>query len=311
MKSPMVSVIIPAYNAEKFIDRCLQSVINQTYRDLQIIIVNDGSTDNTLSILKKYEKQDSRIILVDQENAGVSSARNNGLKMAMGDYISFVDADDWMSLNMIERLLIAFEQSENVDIVLAEFDFVESESEATENGKVEYEIWNQYDQRVEFLNNKRLTGMLWNKLFKADSIVNLIFDEDISYGEDGKFVWSFFDNSNCMVVTNEKLYHHVIENSSVTYTAFSDIKYGAVYVWEYIVDDVKVRFPELLAKANERITSVAVYALYEIRSSKYDNEENIKNLKRITKSNYWPFVKSKTISNKMKLYATLIFLGLV
>lgn len=309
MNKLLVSVIIPAYNAEKFIDRCLQSVINQTYKDLQIIVINDGSTDNTLAILKEYEKQDNRITIIDQENTGVSSARNNGLKLVKGEYISFIDADDWMSSDMIERLVIATKQGENVDVVLAGFDFAESEDEATVNDDVEYEVWDQYTQRVEFLNNKRLTGMLWNKLFKVETIGELMFDESISYGEDGKFVWSFFNNSNCMVVTNEKLYHHVIEKTSVTYTAFSDRKYGAVYVWEYIVDDVKNRFLELLNKTNERITSVAVYALYEIKKSNYNNKENIKHLKEIVKKNYLSFVCSKEVSIKMKLFATLIFIG--
>ena len=92
----MVSVLIPAYNAEKTINRCLDSILCQTFQDIELIIVNDGSTDNTLSILLNYAEKDKRIIIYNQPNQGVSAARNTGLRNASGDYILYVDSDDWI-----------------------------------------------------------------------------------------------------------------------------------------------------------------------------------------------------------------------
>ena len=98
MEKVMISVIVPVYNVENYLGKCLDSLINQTYKDIEIICINDGSTDNSLNILREYEQMDSRIIIIDQKNGGLSNARNIGLKEAAGEYIMFVDSDDWIDL---------------------------------------------------------------------------------------------------------------------------------------------------------------------------------------------------------------------
>ena len=114
-----ISVIIPVYNVEKYLRRCLDSVINQTFRDLEIICVNDGSTADSLHIFEEYKKQDDRIILLNQENMGQGNARNIGLKIARGEYIGFVDADDWIDLNFFEKLYEAAKKYD-ADVACAE-----------------------------------------------------------------------------------------------------------------------------------------------------------------------------------------------
>ena len=111
----MVSVLIPAYNAEKTINRCIESILHQAYENIEVIIVNDGSTDNTLSILSNYAKIDRRIAIYNQTNKGVSATRNVCLKNAHGDYVLYVDADDWIEANMIQQML---ELMKDADIVL-------------------------------------------------------------------------------------------------------------------------------------------------------------------------------------------------
>ena len=96
MRNSIISVIIPVYNVEKYLSRCIESVLNQTYRNLEIIIVDDGSTDDSLNICRRYEKKDKRIKVIHQDNGGLSSARNKGLMNSTGEYISFVDSDDWL-----------------------------------------------------------------------------------------------------------------------------------------------------------------------------------------------------------------------
>ena len=103
--NPKVSIIIPVFNGEPFLDRCLSSVINQSYNNIEIIIINDGSTDNTQSICESYSKNDPRVIIINKKNEGVSTARNVGLDTAVGDYIYFVDADDYVLEDGIEKLV--------------------------------------------------------------------------------------------------------------------------------------------------------------------------------------------------------------
>ena len=106
----LISVVVPVYNVEKYIDRCLNSIINQTYRKLEIIIVNDGSTDNSRKIIDKFSKMDSRIIVIDKNNGGLSEARNVGINAATGDYITFIDSDDFVSYDYIEYLYSLIEK---------------------------------------------------------------------------------------------------------------------------------------------------------------------------------------------------------
>ena len=103
-ENPMVSVIIPVYNAEAYLEECLDSVVNQTLKNIEIICVNDGSTDNSLDILKEYQEKDDRVIIINQENQGAGVARNQGIKVAKGNYLSILDADDFFELNMLELM---------------------------------------------------------------------------------------------------------------------------------------------------------------------------------------------------------------
>ena len=102
-----ISIIVPVYNVEKYLPKCLESLIHQTLKDIEIICINDGSTDNSLSILKDYAKNDSRIRIINKENGGISAARNSGINAAMGDFLSFIDSDDWIDLDFFEKLYLA------------------------------------------------------------------------------------------------------------------------------------------------------------------------------------------------------------
>ena len=110
-----ISIIIPIYNTALYLNKCLDSIINQTYKNIEIILINDGSKDNSLKICQEYTFRDNRIILINKQNAGVSQARNDGIKIASGDYIMFVDSDDWLELNTIE---ICVNEIKNYDLLL-------------------------------------------------------------------------------------------------------------------------------------------------------------------------------------------------
>ena len=128
----LISVVVPVYNVEKYIDRCLNSIINQTYRKLEIIIVNDGSTDNSRKIIDKFSKMDSRIIVIDKNNGGLSEARNVGINAATGDYITFIDSDDFVSYDYIEYLYSLIEKYK-VKVASSFYQIISSEDEIKTN----------------------------------------------------------------------------------------------------------------------------------------------------------------------------------
>ena len=120
MENISLSIIVPVYNVENYLIRCLDSLVNQTLKEIEIICINDGSKDNSLNILEEYAKKDSRIIILNQENAGLSAARNAGMEIAKGEYIGFVDSDDWVDLDFFEKLYIAAKNND-CDIAVADF----------------------------------------------------------------------------------------------------------------------------------------------------------------------------------------------
>ncbi|MBO5525542.1 MAG: glycosyltransferase [Clostridia bacterium] len=306
MFQPLISVIVPIYNAENFIKRCLDSICGQSYTNLEIVLVNDGSKDNTLSILKEYSSFDKRIKVIDQENGGVATARNTGLTNATGEYFLFVDADDWIETDMVERMVSLVEEA---DIAFCCADHAETKEMVKSEVSIETEIWDQDRQLLEFMKHKRMTGMLWNKLIKKSLADGIFFNPKTGYGEDAEFLWQILKKSKKMVVTNEILYHHVLENTSISHLSFSDKKYSAIPMWESIVEDAKNNYPTLFHLAKERLTSAAVFSLYEIKNCGYKNKEQIKHMRQITRKNIVIFLKSPSISIKFKLYAMAVCFG--
>lgn len=302
----MVSVLIPAYNAEKTINRCIESILHQTYENIEVIIVNDGSTDNTLSVLSNYAKKDRRIAIYNQKNRGVSATRNVCLKNAHGDYVLYVDADDWIEANMIQQML---ELMKDADIVFCESDHAETSEqvESVDNVKIEY--WDQKTQLYEFMKHKRMTGMLWNKLIRRSLTEDVWFNEKTGYGEDAEFLWKILKKSGKMVVTNEILYHHVLEDTSISHLSFSEKKYSAIPMWENINKEVEKEYPDLLGLAKERLMSAAIFSLYEAKNCGYKNKIHITYMRKIARKYIGAFLKSPNVSKKFKLYALAVCMG--
>lgn len=171
----IVSIIIPAYNVEKYLARCLDTVLAQTYRNIEIIVVNDGSTDNTLSIAESYSAIDNRIIIIVQENQGLSIARNVGVDASHGDYIYFLDADDFISKNAIENLL-DFAEKNNLDIAEGRTVHYYDENHQSLSGfdlgdepVILQEISEIY---TFFISDKKRGGQAWNKLIRKSFLIN-------------------------------------------------------------------------------------------------------------------------------------------
>ena len=200
-KSPLISVIIPVYNVEKYLRECLDSVLAQTYKNLEIILIDDGSSDNSGQICDEYAAKDSRIKVIHQVNQGVSAARNAGLKAARGQYIGFVDSDDYIKPDMYEYLYQLISK-DNADVAMCNFykgSFRTSSKDILDNYKLQ-KLLNIFDVPSWIF--------LWNKLYKSTLIQGISFRSDMTYGEDSFFVFEIAKQNGLLAIGQEIKYFY-------------------------------------------------------------------------------------------------------
>ena len=185
--SALLSVIIPVYNVERYVAECIESVINQTYNDLEIIIVNDGSTDNSLKICEAYAKRDKRIKIINKENGGISSARNTGLDNATGKYIGFVDSDDYIGEDMYEKLVEACIDNNAKASVCHAVTFTDGNKPFVNTGFIKKDYCTTDIKQI-FSNTLVMSQSLCNKLFKTSLFENIRFPLN-KVDEDGYVVY--------------------------------------------------------------------------------------------------------------------------
>lgn len=211
-----VSVIIPVYKVEKYLKRCIESVVNQSYKNIEIILVNDGSPDKCGEICDSYARIDSRIKVIHKENGGLSSARNAGLDIASGEYIMFVDSDDWIEENSLEKLDKYMNMS--YDIINFKFSFVKEGSkniiELQSDIKESYEC--DLISYIDKLFSGELDFFIWNKLYKKDLFNEVKFPEGRNY-EDLATIYKLYFKAKNIIVTDYSLYKYWLGNlNSIT-----------------------------------------------------------------------------------------------
>ncbi len=209
---PLISVIVPIYNVEQYLDRCIKSIVNQTYRNLEIILVDDGSPDSCPDICDKWAEKDDRIVVIHQKNAGLSAARNSGLDMANGEFISFVDSDDALDCDMLAFLYGLIEQND-ADISRCSYQF-NFEDGTLREAEINTEI--RILEGEALMNDLCNTGykcmVVWNKLYKRDVIGNLRYDTSVKASEDYIFNYFYFKKCKKMVCHDISKYEYTIRD---------------------------------------------------------------------------------------------------
>lgn len=294
-----ISILVPCYNVEAFLPQCLDSIINQTYCDLQIVIVDDGSKDKTLTIAQEYASRDSRIEVYHQKNQGVAAARNELLSKIKGNYFLFVDSDDWLELGMVE-FLYTLAEKENADIVTC--------NEVINETKVKQEyisrIYSQEMAIERFLYHREFRGSLWNKLVKVSLLHNeQKFHCGISYGEDALFCWGLLKESCKVLYTDRQLYHYRMNNESISHHSFGPQKMTAYQVWKFISDDTEAHFPSLLDISKGHFAISMTILLREAALSHYPYDSNIKKMQTVARSYGHLITRYHLSSWKMRLYS--------
>ncbi|MEI0495511.1 glycosyltransferase family 2 protein [Brachyspira intermedia] len=323
----LISIILPVYNAEKYIGKCLRSLINQTYDNIEILCINDGSKDNSYNILKKYSEKDNRIKVFTQENSGSGKARNVGLDNAYGDYIMFCDSDDQYRYNMCELMLSTIVEQKS-DLVMCDCNIF---NYLPDNVR-DYDELKYYSLKLIGEHNINESTLLdinivvWNKIYKKSIIdkYKVRFLENIDY-EDANFIFKYLLHSKIYYGLNVKLYdYNVINMNSMMVIYYTDIiKKTNKVDFVYVNNDI-IRY-YIDNHADEKI--LQSFMKYYISTSealgKYLNIKDIKKLIQIQKNFFnnidnfddIPFIntiKTKSLKNCIKLYyPSFTFLELI
>lgn len=234
----LISVIVPIYNVEKYIYECLDSIVNQTYKNLEIILVDDGSLDSSGKICDGYAANDVRIKVIHKENGGVSSARNVALNMATGDWIYFIDPDDWVELNTLELSLDMIKKT-NTDMCFFDYENV------YEGNTIYRKVFFSNDTIFTDLNNIKTLSMymFWtgncNFLVKSSLITNDIrYDEKLNIGEDTIFKFGLYKNIKSFSYIKKALYHYRVRSASATKTLRYDLPQEIYYRYNIIMNEI-------------------------------------------------------------------------
>ncbi len=221
---PKISIIVPVYNGEKVLKRCIDSILLQSYSNFEVIIINDGSRDKSINIINEYKEKDNRVKVIDNENRGVSESRNIGIEYSRGEYIQFVDCDDYIERDMIKDILESIENS-NADLVMTGI-IIDIESLNNTSTSIQtFKYKNvQGKSNIAMAVLERLDGAyvhsLWNKIFKRDIIIenNIRMDENINLGEDLIFNLEYLNKCR-NVIFDDKCYYHYCMKDSESLTA--------------------------------------------------------------------------------------------
>lgn len=301
MESGKISVIVPVYNVELYLERCINSIINQTYKNLEIILIDDGSTDSSNYICDKFRDLDSRVKVYHIRNKGVSNARNIGIDMSTGEYIAFVDSDDYIHPQMFEVMFNANKSNYNMIICGLQIVYDEINKFDLINERKNKLLKGKKILKSNYLNEDMKYTAVWGKLYKRKFIDKWRFSSDISYGEDHIFVNKLYYDTDDILFVDNNLYFYFrgnensICNKQNNFTVRMDQINSYIEEYNYFKNKDKTISSFII----QRILLTTKFRLKKAIERK--DENNIKECKIILNKWYEEMLKSKDINLKIKL----------
>lgn len=293
----LISVIVPVYNAEKYIKKCIESIISQTYQNMELILINDGSKDLSLQICEEFAKKDQRIKVYDRANGGASAARNTGLTKARGDYIVFVDSDDFVTSTYLENLYLAAKIG-NYDIVQCNLEEVNNTKLSINNVTFD-KMHVQEISKKQALNDRVYKVTIWGKIYSSFLFDDFKFREGEIYEDDASY-YIFVDKAKKIAVLNETLYYYYMSENSVMRNDKKDISNAFIEIYEERIQYFKEKDEvELLDGTYDRFCLVLMLNI----SASFQHKNNLKDREKwiaLFKQYYSLIKKSKFISKKDK-----------
>lgn len=300
---PKISIIIPVYNVEKYIRKCIDSILFQTFIDFELILVDDGSKDSSGEICDEYQNKDSRIKVIHKSNGGLSSARNAGINIAKGDFFGFVDSDDWINKDMYELLYKGISDFK-ADIALCRLLHLDENNHSYYlNDKFsDKEKIIDGDRLLSYLLLKRIDASSCTKLFKSSIFENLRFHEGRN-NEDFKLLYEVFSNVNKGVLINEVSYNYIYRNGSITNSISSSCVFDSYENAKDMLNYIKIKKPNLISEAESWyfMQTFVLLRYIVINNIINENNEKYKMLKINLLKNIRKILNNKYIGNKFKL----------
>ena len=269
MEKALISVIIPIYGVEKYLNQCIQSVVSQTYQNLEIILVDDGSQDACPRMCDMWAKKDTRIVVIHKENGGLSDARNAGMKVAIGQYIAFVDSDDWIEKEMYENMMNVL-QNQNADIVECGTSYILNSKIIRRTGIPEMRLYSRKECMKELLSENAFHQTVWNKLYKKECIGKIKFEVG-KCNEDEFWTYRVFNNIEKAVSLPECYYQYRQRNDSIMGN-FNIKRLDALEARYKRLQFIEKQYPEYLLQEKVNFVFLCIYFYQVILKNK--NLEN-------------------------------------
>lgn len=295
----MISIIIPVYNSGSTLIRCIDSVLNQTFADIEVVIVDDGSSDSSGIICDQYVKRDRRALVFHQDNSGASIARNLGIEKSSGTFIMFLDSDDWIDPEMLSEMVMVFEEHPEIDVVQTRVpeDFKQQQREG---------VYSR-DEAVKAL----LEGSWWGpvcKLIRRSSIGDIRFPSK-TICEDYYFNYKLFSKIDSLYYVDKCYYHRTDSPGSLSKIGMIKRKFDEFYNVKAVYDSVVVDYPRYRQLAEVHLAGSCLKLLYMIFENNAEDtfQEETKDICVCLHNNYWPFIKNPIIPLKERVLLSLCF----
>ncbi len=294
-----ISVIIPVFNVERYLEECINSIIHQTYKNMEIILIDDGSTDRSGSICDDYAKKDNRIKVVHQENCGLSRARNVGLEIAKGDYIGFVDSDDYINNDMYEFLLqLAIKTNADIAICGTYYKHFIHKCQAEEM------VYSSEEAIKIMLSESKFNTSAWDKLYKVELFNNIRYPDGKIY-EDLDTTYRLFHIANKIVYNSTPKYYYRNNLESIMHRSFNYKNLDLLDISLEMIQFLKVEYPSVTFTAYNRLVRYCVSFLKSISDGQFTDIEIIKKLIYIVRHNIFRYMFS-SYKVSSKIFAILL-----
>lgn len=309
MKNQTIDVLIPVYNCEKYIKKCLNSILNQTYKNLRIIAVDDGSKDNSLNILKDFSKKYKNIEVYQKENEGsISKTRNFLISKIKSNYFAFIDSDDYCEPTYFEELMNLM-TTYKTDITICKMKR-HSEKKNLDFSKINKKCNNVYIMNneeciAEMLSGNLYTGTCPAKLYKTELIKDNKFNPNIHYGEDLDFNFKIMQNANKIAFSKKRLYHYIVHKNSIVTSKFNTKKLTCIDCYDIIINKIQGN-QTLLIPAKSMQGLIAIELLYYTWRDRFKDKAEKKKLKNIIKYSV-PYIRKNKKLSKINRCAALVW----
>lgn len=301
----MVSIIIPVYNVEKYLVECIESVINQSFSDLEIILIDDGSTDESGNICDKYAQKDKRIKVIHKENGGLSSARNAGIEIATGELYTFIDSDDYIAKNMIEQLVYI---SKTTDSDISVCAHTKEENELDDDINTSIEVFTKAETIKHMLREKKILTSACGKLYKKKLFNKIRYPNGLIY-EDLGTTYKLVELSNKIAFANTKKYYYRTNSDSITQAKFSNKQLDYFVIAQELQEFIKERYPQYLRYAINHSIRISIAFIRKISICGFNDKDTIDFLvKKIRKNIFGYLFSGYSIFSKM--YGLLICINI-